>query len=178
MLSLDEYATIGSTCTVREALLALGKAQLGLTYDRHHHRAVLVLDSSGGVVGKLTHWAILRALAPDMLGAKEVESLERAGLDERFIESLRERLRGMGGSLAAMCQAAGRLTVCDAMVSPGERIGADAPLESAIERMTVARCQSLLVVEDGHVTGIVRLSDVFEEVADLIRGPEGAERHG
>ncbi len=36
--------------------------------------------------------------------------------------------------------------------------------------MLGSRAQSLLVTRGGEVVGILRLSDVFEEVADMIRG--------
>ena len=88
MHSLDEYATISDNCTIREALVALDKAQLGLTPDRHHHRAVLVLDGSGNVVGKLTHWAILRSLEPGPLQNEDLASLDRAGLSAEFVHRL------------------------------------------------------------------------------------------
>jgi len=175
MLALDEYTTIDSECTVREALVALNKVQLGLTYDRHHHRALLVLGAGGEVVGKLTHWAILRALEWDPVGANGVRSLERAGMDERFIDTLRRRMRRCGGSLTAMCRAAGSVRVRDAMLPTGESIAEETPLRTAIERMVAERCQSLIVADQHQVTGILRLSDVFEEVADLIRGTECAE---
>lgn len=180
MLSLDEYATIGEACTIAEALVALSKAQLGLTYSRHHHRAILVLDEAGRVVGKLTHFTILRALEPDLLGPNGAESLERAGLDPSFIEALRAHLHRVGGelSLRALCHAAGKIRVRDAMVPAGERIAGQAPLPEAIRSMVAARCQSLLVVERNEVTGIIRLSDLFEEVADMIRADSGGESSG
>ena len=80
MLSLDEYATIYQGSTIQEALTALTESQLGLTDDRHFHRAVLVLDESGKVVGKLSHWAILRSLEPKYLDNDDVLSLSRTGL--------------------------------------------------------------------------------------------------
>ena len=49
MLLLEEYATVAADATVEDALIALDKAQLGLTYDRHHHRAVLVLEHDAWV---------------------------------------------------------------------------------------------------------------------------------
>lgn len=39
LLLLSEYSTVSSEATLRDALVALSKAQMGLTDDRHHHRA-------------------------------------------------------------------------------------------------------------------------------------------
>lgn len=172
MLPLDEYATINSGCTIREALVALSKAQLGLTYDRHQHRAVLVLDERGSVVGKLTHWAVLRSLDPGWLQENDLSSLDRAGLSSEFVSRLKRRTMRFGGSLNRMWQTAGRVRVEDAMVPAVESIAHSAPLSKAIQKMILLHAQSLLVVRDDAVVGILRLSDVFEEVADRIQNDD------
>jgi CBS domain-containing protein len=168
MLSLDEYATISSKDTIKQALLALSKSQLGLTQDRHYHRAVLVLKD-GRVIGKLSHWAILRSLEPKFLKRDDESSLSRAGLTDEFIQSLKDTFSLFTGSLEQMCRAAGRIKAVDAMVPVGESIDEDATLTVAIRNFATRHTQSLLVTRNGEVVGILRLSDVFEEVADIIR---------
>ncbi len=168
MLPLASYATVSCEATLREALAALSKAQLGLTYDRHHHRAVLAMDEQGNVVGKLTHQAILRALLPSALGATDVERLAGAGLNAEWIESV-ARLSPIRANLASMCAASDRVTVREAMVAATDSIEEGASLGEAIEALVVSRAESLLVTRDRRVVGILRLSDVFEEVADRIR---------
>jgi CBS domain-containing protein len=169
MLLLDEYATIASGCTIREALVALSKAQLGLTYDRHQHRAVLVLDESGAVIGKLSHWGILRSLEPELLRGDDLASLDRAGLSADFIGRLKHPTPMFGGSLDRMCRTAARVRVEDAMAPVTESVSKEAPLSEAIRRFVALHAQFLLVQERGKVIGVLRLSDVFEEVADRIR---------
>jgi CBS domain-containing protein len=168
--SLDEYATISCNCTIREALIALSEAQLGLSPGRHQHRAVLVLDGWGNVVGKLTHWAILRSLEPDLLRSEDLASLDRAGLSAEFVSRLKQQTRMFSGSMTRMCEAAGRVRVEDAMVPVGESISENAPLSEAIQLLVLLHSQSLLVRRDDTVVGILRISDVFEEVANQIRG--------
>jgi CBS domain-containing protein len=169
MLPLADYATIRSGCSIREALVALNKAQLGLTCDRHQHRAVLVLDPAGNVVGKLTHWAILRSLEPEPLREADEETLGRAGLSSEFIGRLKREVQASAMSLRRMCRAAGRVRVEDAMVPVSESIDQEAPLTAAIEAMVASREQSMLVRREGRAVGVLRLADLFEDVADLIR---------
>ncbi len=173
MLSIDEYATISADCTVQEALQALSKAQLGLTYDRHHHRAVLVLSDAGLVVGKLSHWAVLRSLRPEGLNAGDVVTLSRAGVPADVIDGLARTLAAAPAALGRLCAAAAGLRVGDVMEPLGERIAPDAPLTEAIRAFVDSRAQSILVARDGRVIGILRLSDVFEEVAERIRAGAG-----
>lgn len=169
MLPLNEYATIGAESTIREALEALSKAQLGLTHDRHYHRAVLVLDQNGNVVGKLSHWAILRALEPKFLKHDDVASLSRVGLTDEFIQSMKETFSLFTGSLEQMCRYAARLKAKDAMVPVGESIDENTLLTEAIHQMVLKRIQSLPVTRQNEVVGLLRLTDVFEEVAKIIR---------
>ncbi len=169
MLLLEEYATVSWDATIAEALQALSKAQMGLTYDRHHHRAIVVLGDSGEVVGKLSHWAILRSLEPRFLDKADMESLARVSLSPDFISYLEQGAGFFKGSLAALCSRAGRIKVKDAMVPIGESVEDGAPLTDAIHLFVRTHAQSIIVTRRGRPIGVLRLSDVFEEVADLIR---------
>lgn len=165
MLALDEYATIGADKSIRESL---SRSQLGLNQDRHHHRAVLVLDKNNKVLGKLTHWAVIRALEPKFLKTDDLVSLSRAGLTEKFIATMEDGFSMFTGSLEQMCRYAAHLRAKDAMVPAGENIDADAPLTEAIRILALTHVQSLPVTSEGQVVGILRLSDVFRAVADII----------
>lgn len=168
MLSLDEYATIHGDKTIREAVSVLGKAHQDSIPDRHFYRALLVLDDAGNVVGKLSHWAILRSLEPKFLKYKDEASLARAGLTEEFIQSLKETFSLFVGGLEQMCRAAGTIKVKDAMVPIGESIDEDALLTEAIHKMVLKHALSIPVTRHSEVVGILRQSDVFEEVANII----------
>ncbi len=169
MLPLDEYAKISAEETIRDALLALNKAQLGLTFDRHHHRAILVLDGAGEVVGKLSHWAILRKLEPKILSAEDVAALDAAGLSQEFVSSLEDGVFSHFGDLTLLSRRAAKIKARDAMVSAGESIDENAPLTAAIHQLVTTHAQSMTVTRGGTTVGILRLSDVFETVAELIR---------
>ena len=168
MLSLDEYATVEADKTIKEALDALSQAQLGLTEDRLRHRAVLVLDKDGRVLGKLSHWAILRALEPKFLKTDDVASLSRAGLTEEFIATMQQGFSMFTGSLEQLCRYAAQIKAKDAMVTVGESIDESASLTEAIRMLTMKHVQSLPVTRGEQVVGILRLSDVFQEIAETI----------
>lgn len=173
MIPLSEYATIDAEATIRDAVMELDRAQLGLDHDRHHHRAVLALDSRGKVVGKLSHWAVLKALEPNPLPREEVERLEQAGLTEDQIETIRSNTVRHQESLTQMCRKAAHVRVREAMVPVGESIDEEAPLVDAVRLLVDAHIQSLLVTRAGKASGVLRLSDVFEEISDRIRSGEG-----
>jgi CBS domain-containing protein len=54
MIPLSEYATVTVGATLYEAVLALEEAQLDFDLTRYRHRAILVLDERGDVVGKMS----------------------------------------------------------------------------------------------------------------------------
>ena len=56
MVPLSEYATVTENARLFEAVLALEKAQENFEdeHTRYRHRAVLVLDKKGKVIGKQT----------------------------------------------------------------------------------------------------------------------------
>jgi hypothetical protein len=51
-----------------------------------------------------------------------------------------------------------------------ERIGGDAMLTEAIHKIVTYQTLSILVMEQGRVTGILRLSDLIAEVATFMSG--------
>ncbi len=169
MLLLNEYATIQADSSLKEALESLSQAQLCLEDGRHQHRAVLVLNEDGEVVGKLSHWAVLRSLEPKLLKTDDIASLARAGLTDEFIQSMQQSYSVFTSSLEQMCRTAANIRAKDAMVSVGESIDWDAPLTDAIRLLVTKHVQSIPVTRGNQVVGILRLSDVFEEVATIIK---------
>ena len=64
MLPLNEYAVVSIDATLYDAFISLKEAQKKLPKGRQPHRAVLVVDNKGKIVGKLGHLGFLRALEP------------------------------------------------------------------------------------------------------------------
>lgn len=170
MLSLAEYATVAEGSTLAEALRALRRAQPGAETGLHRHRAVLVLDGAGRVVGKLTHWAVLRALEPKLVTARDMDSLARAGLSAEFIRSMTERMPRPPEAFEGMCRVAARVRARDAMLPVDDALDEETPLTDAIRFLVLSHAQSTLVARHGEVVGILRLTDVFDAVATQILG--------
>jgi CBS domain-containing protein len=52
----------------------------------------------------------------------------------------------------------------------GEYVPDEATLDQALHQLVVGRHQSLLVTRDGReIVGILRLTDVFQEVCEMIK---------
>lgn len=168
MVPLEEYATVPEEATMYEAVMALEEAQELLDRQRYHylHRAVLVLDKKGKVLGKVSQLDVLRALEPRYGSIGDSSKISAAGFSPQFLKSMQERYSLFDKSLVDLCRTAVRLKVKDFMHTPtqGEYIAADASLGDAIHMLVMGKHQSLLVTGDSEILGILRLTDVFKEI--------------
>lgn len=172
MVPLEEYATVSKEATLREAILALEKAQRTLDPSRHKHRAVLVLDESGKVVSKITMKNILIALEPNYGKLEGTGVLERSGYSPDLIRSMLENSALWTEPLQFFSERAAKLKVGDLIYAPSEDeyIDENATAGKAIHQLMMYPFLSLLVTSGEAVVGILRLSDVFTKVCDIIKG--------
>ena len=171
MVPLKKYATVPLEATLREAVLALEKAQMTLDPSRHKHRAILVLDEHGKVVSKLTMKAILIALEPKYGKVEGTGVLERSGFSPDLIKSMLEDNALWAKPLQFVRERATKLKVGDFIQTPSdsEYIDENATLGKAAHQLIVQPHLSLLVTSGDEVVGILRLSDVFSKVCDIIK---------
>ena len=168
MVPLDQYATVPESATMFDAVQALQKAQEEFDQSRYRHRAVLVLDEERNVVGKVSQKDLLTALQPKFEEILETGLLHRKGFNIHVLESVTPL--GLSGPLDDLCRKAMERSVRDFMESPlaGEFIGEDASLNEAVRRLITQRHHSLLVTRGKEIVGVLRLSDVFKLVSELV----------
>ncbi|MDX9788125.1 MAG: CBS domain-containing protein [Desulfobacterales bacterium] len=167
MVPLSDYVTVGVNATLFEAVQALEKAQANNEKGRHPHRAVLILDANKNVVGKLSHHDIMRALEPKY----DHLELTRFGYSRKFMESLLEKYQLWEDSLDDICRKANEKKVVNFMAKPteAELINESAPLNLAIHQLLMGCHQSLLVMRADQVIGVLRLTDVFQEISRMMK---------
>ena len=173
MVPLEEYATVSQDVTLYEAVLALEKAQERVLYNDYMylHRAILVFDENKKIVGKISHLDVLKALEPKYNEMGDIRRISAAGFSQQFLKSIMERYSLCDKSFSDMCRRAASIIVKDFMYSPteGEYVEADAALCEAIHQLVMGHHQSLIVTEDEKIVGILRLSDVFKEIFQMMR---------
>jgi len=175
MLSLSEYAVVDEDATILDALRALAESQAKVPPGKQPHRAILVRDRRGEIVGKLHHFAFLRALAPARKPMVASDILERAGVgDDLRDASMRMRDR-LTGDLVDVCARARHVAARDVCTPATVGIDEDAPLSDAISMFLDHQPLSLLVHRDGRTVGILRLSDLFDELSRQMMQTDGPE---
>jgi CBS domain-containing protein len=176
MVPLEEYAVVPDTATMLDALEALEKSQTKLPPGKQHHRAVLIVDNNRKVIGKIGHLGFLRALEPKYSILGDMGKLSRVGLEPKFISSMMENFRFFEENLTDLCQRACHIKVVDVMRPVEENIDENATINEAIHKLVMWQTLSLLVTREGNgkeVIGLLRLSDVFEEITEFMKHKTG-----
>lgn len=171
MVPLSEYATVEVGTPLVEAVKALEKAQEGYTDSKYPHRAVLVLDKQGDVVGQITQLRALQAIEPDFDFMDQIEEIKKFNFSDDYLVNLRSRLREQEKIISsATLKKAATKKVEEFMQthSSGEYIDENSSIDQAIHKMVSGKHLSLLVSRDEHIIGILRIADVFTAVFDKL----------
>ncbi|MFH1156648.1 MAG: CBS domain-containing protein [Pseudomonadota bacterium] len=166
MVPLPEYATVSEDATLFDAVMALEKAQEAFNDTKYVHRAILILDKNRRVVGKISQLDALRALEPKYDKILDGPGLNRYGFSQPFMKSLLKDYHLWNAPLREICKRAASIKIKKFMYTPGEGefIDETANLDEAIHQLVIGSHQSLLVMKDTEITGILRLTDVFAAV--------------
>jgi len=171
MVPLANYATVSDTATLFEAVMALEKAQLKFDQTRYRHRAILIYDKTGQIVGKVSQLDILKALEPKYNQIEDTKSISRLGYSRQFLKKMMDQFNLWNKPLDDICKKAGSMKVRDFMYTPteGEYIEENATLDQGIHQLIVGHHQSLLVTREKEIVGILRVTDVFKEICQIIK---------
>jgi len=171
MIPLTEYATVDEDATLFDAVMALEKAQLSFDHSRYQHRAILILNKEGSVVGKISQIDVLRTLEPKYAEMQASDGLSRYGFSKKFMKSMLIQYHLWESPLKDICRKAGEKRVKDFMYAPteGEYVAEESTLDEAIHQLVLGQHQSLLVTKDNEIVGILRLTDVFAAVFHVMK---------
>ena len=171
MVPLSEYAKVSEDATLFEAVLELEKVQKAFDQTRYRHRSILVVNHDGRVTGKLTQMDVLKALEPKYDAMLDRRKSHDLGFSKEFMKSMLKDYHLFDSSIEELSRRAGKQNVRKFMRTPseGEFIEEGATLDEAIHQLVLGNHQSLLVTRQGSITGLLRLTDVFEIVYRTMR---------
>jgi CBS domain-containing protein len=171
MVTLNDYVCVPPTATLQEAFEKLEQAQKNHEAKGFPHRAILVCDDRGKVLGKLAQLDVLRALEPRYSELSDLKKVSGFGLSSEFMQSMMSRYELWKAPLEDLCRKASHIHLSDVVSSPlaGELIDENATLDKAIHQMIMGHHQLLLVTSGENIIGILRVSDVFQEVNNRIK---------
>jgi len=180
MVPTDDYPTVPHKATLKEALVALERAGVNSNgQGGTRPRAVLVVNDKQRVIGKLTHWDVLRALEPKYQSMGDARTLSHCGWSASFIKSMVRSYGLFDKPLDNVCAEAAKLQVRDVMTPVSEEellhhekeiVEHDVPLNEGIHLLVMGNLMFLYVRKKGRIVGIIRLSDVFRMISETIQG--------
>ncbi len=167
MTSFEGYPRVSEDASLFEAVQALEDGRQRLDEKGHRFMAVLVCDKSGKVIGKLNRMDVLTCLEPEYLTNDELKKVSRFGLTPEFLHSMIDSFDLWKSPLLDICRKSFNKKVGDliSQQSSGMSIDAEVTLNNAAHQLIMNRCQALIVTSGGKAVGLLRLVDVFDQVA-------------
>lgn len=174
IVPVADFPRIKSDVTFAEAAKALKKANDDFLSGAAKQRITLVEDQDGKVLGKLSPLDLVRGLEPGydkVVDTHKAESVSSrfAGV-EAMINTMASQLLLTQKPLADVCRKASGAKVEEFLrpVTAAQTIQADSSLNEALHRCILGRFDSLFVLEGKKLAGILRFSDLYEEVYNTI----------
>jgi CBS domain-containing protein len=167
MVPISEYAAVAIGTSLIDAVKALEQAQEAYTSSKYQHRAILVLDENGKIVGKISQLRALKAIESDFKSSSDIEQLKKFNFTDTYIAQLRDLYRSHGKVMSThSLREASTKKVEEFMQTPtpGEYVSEDSSLDTAIHKLVAGTHLSLLVTRNEKIVGVLRISDVFAAV--------------
>ena len=155
MIPLEDYPHIPYWFTLRQAIAIVREAAIKFE-GSFEPRAVLVFDEKYQLMGILTLRDIIKGLEPRFM---HETAMVKADPNLTVL---------MGDIFGPGMREASQKPVSEVMSPIKVTIQGNDPLAKAIFMMIQENVGMMPVVQDGKVTGMVRLSDLFKEISDMV----------
>ncbi len=157
MIPLEDYPHIPYWFTLRQAMAIIREAAIKFETS-FEPRAVLVFDEKYQLLGMLTLRDIIKGLEPRFLHETTLIKTDPSLTlltKEFFSPGLRE---------------ASQKQVSEVMSPIKVTVAGDAPIAKALFLMVKENVGLMPVILDNKVVGMIRLSDLFKEISELVLG--------
>lgn len=170
MLPIADYAVVNEKASLKDAALSLRKiyceTEVG-TCTEAGHRAALVVNENGELVGILDFRAILRVFIPEIAGGLTAK-LEMLGVSIAFAQGDAPDLDEANLGLRARVIKNAEVPVKEAMLKVRGTTDTESDLIEALKLIYRNKITVLPVYEGDKLVGVVRDSDLFLSVASIL----------
>lgn len=167
---VDRFPKISDTATFYEALQALEDAQEKYLSGKSGQRILLVEDAAGRVVGKISPVDLIRGLERKYDDVEVEKTITRFGVGYAR-KSMQDEYRLWQTPFTDLCRKAANIRIKDfiRITEEGQTVGIDDPLARAFDAFVMGRHDSLFVLEDKKIVGLLRFSDVYKKMAETMK---------
>ncbi len=171
MKPVNKFPMIPDSATLAAAVLALEKAQEDYTSGKRECRTLLVYDQNKKIVGKLTPIDVVRGLEPNYEKVMDPKTHAYVRNFQYVIDSMREQAVLWSKPLDDLCSVAKDVRVKDFILAPlpSQVVQAEDSLNTAFHHFVVARHDTLFVLDQQKLVGILRFSDVYREISRRLK---------
>ena len=159
MIPLEDYPHIPYWFTLRQAIAIVREAAVKFE-GAFEPRAVLVFDEKYQLMGILTLRDIIKGLEPKFL---QETSLVKIDPNLTVL---------MGDLLGPNMRTASQRPVSEVMSPIQATVDSSAPIVKALYLMIQKNVGLMPVIQKSKVAGMIRLSDLFNEVAQVVLGDQ------
>lgn len=170
MISAADFPKISDSASLFEALSALEKAQDAFLAREARQRIMLVEDGKNRIIGKISPIDLFKGLEKKYNQVNVEKTLDKFGL--KYIWStMRKDYNLWESPFKDLCQKAGDVHVKDFANIPneGQTVNADDTLSKCFHLFVVNRHDTLFVMEKNEFIGMLRFSDVYREVSQVMK---------
>ena len=170
MVPISDYATIHESASMAEAIQSIESESKRYGDSPYRHHSLVVIDENNHVVGRLSQVDIMRAMEPRYCKMGNEHWVSRSVLSKEVLVTLRESFKLWEQPLETMCRELSNLKVKDFVQEPteGEFVKEDDTFNIACHRIIMGRHHSLLVTRNKEIVGILRSTDLFNNLYDLM----------
>ena len=168
MTPVEQFPRISDQALFIDVILALQKSQEAFLSGKGKQRILLVEDADKTVVGKISPKDLVRGLEP------KYDKIDSLGDDIRYgmphiVQSMKDEYRLWQEPLADLCRNAGHITAKSLVnkPDPNHSINIDERMDNAIHLFVATGHDSLYVLENNQIVGLLRFSDVYAAVCDI-----------
>lgn len=174
MVPISDYATVHEDASMAEAIRAIENVKKRYGDAPYRHQSLVVIDSNQHVVGRLSQVDMMHALEPGYSKIDESSWIGRSGLSRKMLAEIREQYQLWEQPVEVMCQGICKSRVKDFMQKPteGEFVSETDTLNIAAHRIVMGRHHSLLVTRDSVIVGVLRSTDLFNALYDMLQACE------
>jgi len=175
MVSLENYDRVDMDSRLSDALGIMKRNYEALnTGEGGFHKTLMVTDSSGGIVGKLSMYDLIRGLVPASARAPEISKAYHAMLSSRALEvteevaDQQEHFQWLSTGFSELIRQELRKTVKDVMkpVVPSV-LREDDSINQAIYVIFKEDVRQQFIYRNGKPVGVVNLITIFSELLKI-----------
>jgi hypothetical protein len=170
MVTKDRFPKISDHATFYDALVALETAQEKFLTGKAEQRILLVEDEDGRIISKISPIDLMRGLETHYNQINMGDIIRRSGLTYIWT-AMQKDFRLWEDPFNDLCRKAIEVKIGNFVKPPGEgqTVGTEEALTKCFHLFVMNRHDSLFVVEDDDIIGLLRFSDVYKKVSQTMK---------